>query len=441
MPAPADALSPGPAVHGMSPGTAASDALSPGPAATDALLAALRAAPGDPDLWDRLRAREFPGQRLGLNPGTLGTTAACVRAAQRAFWRDELDACPLGQYQRGRDDLRRARALAGDLWGPAPLALCGGASDTMTRLTLALHARLGPGPVRVLTTGHEHAGGLGGFLRHPGFQVHHLPDAALAAPAAAAEIAAALRPDLLFLSHVTYTTGQVLPIAAHLAALRAALPSLWVVVDAAQALGLVAPALAGADAVVASGHKWLFGPAGTGFLWLSERARVELAPGLAGEPLDPDAPCAAFERAGGHDLSLHASLAAALALHAALGPELVLARSRRLADWFARELHDRLRDRHVAHAFFDPRTGALAPEPPPAEHLLGAVHVHFPDRDPYPAYAALHARGVHLKCIKDLRPTGTALALLRAGLPCYESPARLRRALDLLAAALAGAPL
>ena len=49
-------------------------------------------------------------------------------------------------------------------------------------------------------------------------------------------------------------------------------------------------------------------------------------------------------------------LAAALELHARLGPAAVQARSTALAGWFADELHTRLRDRTVAHAFVDPNT-------------------------------------------------------------------------------------
>lgn len=396
--------------------------------------------PDAPTAWASLRAREFPGARINLNAGTLGTCPRRVRSAQREFWRGGLRAWPLGQYQRGRAATRRVRELACRLWGASNLAVTGGASEAMTRLTLALHARLAPGPIRVLASGHEHAGGISGFLRHPGFALSYLPAAALTRPAALAAHVAELRPSVLLLSQITYTTGLVLPIARHLEAVRAALPGLWVIVDAAQAIGLVPPALAGADAVVASGHKWLFGPPGSGLLWLSERAAHELGPGAAGEPLDPESPCAAFERVGGHDFSVHAGLAAALELHGELGPAAVMDRSRDLAAWFAAELHVRLRDRAVRHQFFDPTTGLADDAPPPADRPIGAVHVQFPALDPYPAYAALDARGIHFKCIKDVRPDGTRLAVLRACIPCYETHARLRRALDHLAAALVGAP-
>ena len=395
--------------------------------------------PSDDD-WETLRLREFPGERCNLNAGTLGTPARTVLAAQQEFWRDELRAWPLGQYRRGREGLQRARALAHALWGPTPVALGAGASETMTRLTLALHARLAPAKIRVLTTGLEHAGGVQGFARHPDFSLHTLPDAALCDHAAFTAEFARVRPQVLLLSQISYCTGQVLPIAALLQAARAVDPDCWTIVDAAQAVGLVPPALESADVVIASGHKWLFGPPGSGLVWLSERARLELAPGWAGEPLDPDAPAAAFERAGGQDLSLHAGMAAALALHAALGPAAILARSQTLAAWFAAELHARLRARDIAHAFFDPPTGLLQTTPPTADRLIGAVHVQFPALDPYPAYAALDARGIHLKCIKSQRPTGARLSLLRFALPCHESFNRLAPALDAIAAALAGAP-
>ncbi len=406
----------------------------------DDLAHCVRAATHDHAHWELLRLREFPGERLNLNAGTLGTPARSVLAAQQAFWGDELRAWPLGQYRRGRAALARARALVAELWGPTPVALTGGASEAMTRLTLALHARLAPAKIRVLTSGHEHPGGVQGFLRHPAFEVIYLADEALADPAALAEQVLRFSPQVLLLSQITYCTGQLLPIAALLLAARAASPALWTIVDAAQAVGLVAPALADADAVVTSGHKWLFGPPGSGLVWLSERARLELAPGWAGEALDPDAPAAAFERAGGQDLSLHAGMAAALALHAALGPAAILARSQTLAAWFAAELHARLRARDIAHTFFDPPTGRLQTTPPTADRLIGAVHVQFPDLDPYPAYAALDARGIHLKCIKSQRPTGARLSLLRFALPCHESFNRLAPALDAIAAALAGAP-
>lgn len=49
---------------------------------------------------------------------------------------------------------------------------------------------------------------------------------------------ASQRPQVLFLSQITYTKGQVIPVARHIAAARAVDPELWAIVDAAQAVGL-----------------------------------------------------------------------------------------------------------------------------------------------------------------------------------------------------------
>jgi hypothetical protein len=51
--------------------------------------------------------------------------------------------------------------------------------------------------------------------------------------------------------------------------------------------------------------------------------------------------------------------------------------------------------------------------------------------DPYPLYGALNARGVHTKCVKA-ELGGETLALLRLGVPWYESEARLGRAVALV---------
>lgn len=63
-----------------------------------------------------------------------------------------------------------------------------------------------------------------------------------------------------------------------------------------------------------------------------------------------------------------------------------------MAALFAAALHAGLKRRGIAHGFFDPWSGELVDEPGDVRPL-GGVHVHFLGVDPYPAYAALDARG------------------------------------------------
>lgn len=404
----------------------------------EGVLTALRERPDDQDLWDRLRVRQFAGARINLDPGSIGTPAQAVRAAMQGFWGDELFACPEGQVQRGRAERRRARALAAALWGGEAPALTAGTSEALRAIAHALRVRLaGSEPPMVLASGHEHPGARAAF--EPGFRWVELTAAALRDPAAVGAIAAGQRAAILLLSQVTWTIGQVIAVREIAGAVRAAAPEVFVVVDAAQALGLVPPALAGADFVVASGHKWLFGPPGVGFAWASARARAEL-PGLAsgGEAAEEGCGGPGLERRGIHDFSVYPGLAAALDLHAALGP-VALRRSRTLASYVGRELHERLGAAGVAHHFFDPATGEERPTPPGAEALLGTVSVGLPGVDVEQVGAALHRGGIHVRAIHERGPGSRRGPLIRIGAPCYESTARVRRAVEALVAAIPSA--
>lgn len=86
----------------------------------------------------------------------------------------------------------------------------------------------------------------------------------------------------IFLSHVSYATGAVLPLN-----VISEMAHLWgaaVVVDGAQGVGAlpVAPADLGADFYTVSGQKWLCGPEGTGALWVAPNWEERLQPGAVG---------------------------------------------------------------------------------------------------------------------------------------------------------------
>ncbi len=360
------------------------------------------------DPWEALRRAQFPADRLNLNPGTLGTPSTAVRAAIAAFRAEDDEAYPLGRYVRGRQALGRARAAAKALWGREP-ALAGGATHTMNLVSLALGRGSRRGPLTVLTTVHEHHGAVAVFERDPVFRVTYLSAGEMVDESAFADRVRRERPAVCLFSQRTWIDGARLPVGHWCTLVGALAPECLRIVDAAQALGVEPLVIDEADVIVASGHKWLGGPAGTGFAWASDRAIDVIGPlWRTGEPLDPDARLAAWEPAGGQDFALYAGIEAALGLYARVGPERVRSRSEVLA-------------RGLAHAL----AGVL----PEAEiDAAGAVvRVRFPEQDPYPLYASLNAQGIHTKCVKVELPTGERVTLLRIGVPWYESPPRLRR--------------
>lgn len=90
------------------------------------------------------------------------------------------------------------------------------------------------------------------------------------------------RTRLIFLSHVTCTTGQIFPID-EVAAL-AEPKGIWLAVDGAQAVANIPIDLAktGADFYAFSGHKWLLGPKRTGIFFIREDLLETLQPSIVG---------------------------------------------------------------------------------------------------------------------------------------------------------------
>ena len=87
-------------------------------------------------------------------------------------------------------------------------------------------------------------------------------------------------------SHVCCTTGLRLP-AAEIADLCRE-QGIYSIVDGAQAIGSIPLSMnqIQADFYVGSGHKWLFGPKGTGFIYINKRIIEEINPVFAGAYTD-----------------------------------------------------------------------------------------------------------------------------------------------------------
>jgi L-cysteine/cystine lyase len=89
---------------------------------------------------------------------------------------------------------------------------------------------------------------------------------------------------LVVISHVLWNTGQVLPLAEIMQALKAVNPEIRVLVDAAQSVGMMPLNLIelGVDFYAFTGHKWCCGPEGVGGLYVSNDARSILKPTFIG---------------------------------------------------------------------------------------------------------------------------------------------------------------
>ena len=136
------------------------------------------------------------------------------------------------------------------------------------------------------------------------------------------------RARLVCLSQVSTLDGRKLP--AREAACLTRERGVPLMLDGAQAVGqypVEVPAL-GCDYYIASGHKWLLGPLGVGFLWVSPDRLAEFRPDFIPDastwvkPGDPPPPVTAALRSelGTHNYALRIGLGRALQIMEALDP-------------------------------------------------------------------------------------------------------------------------
>lgn len=233
----------------------------------------------------------LPATRAGmyLNAGSCGPLPAETQRAMdeqaahelatgrslAAQWRDALE----------RMDEARAGVAAAMVADPADIALTHSTTDGLNAIIASLPWRAGD---RVLTTTHEHPGGLGPLLAlrdRLGVEVEcvDVGDGGDADGVVAAFATALERPARAILaSHVLWTTGAVLPVA-RLADLARAAGAVSII-DGAQSAGAIPVVLdeLGVDAYALPAQKWLLGPEGMGALWVRRGFADATIPALAG---------------------------------------------------------------------------------------------------------------------------------------------------------------
>ena len=229
------------------------------------------------------------GAGIYLNAGTCGPMPAETQhvmveqsARELAIGRAHPDLWPEALQ---RMDEARSAVAATLVADPTDIALTHSTTDGMNLAISALP--WAPGD-RVVTSSHEHPGGLGPLwaLRDRlgiEIEVVDIGDGGDADAVVAGFARALERPArALVVSHVLWTTGAVLPLARLGALARDA--GAVTVIDGAQSAGAIPVNLEdlGVDAYAVPGQKWLLGPEGMGALWVRRDLAEALTPATAG---------------------------------------------------------------------------------------------------------------------------------------------------------------
>jgi isopenicillin-N epimerase len=222
-----------------------------------------------------------------LNHGSFGACPKPVFEAYQGYQR-ELERSPTEVLGRLNQRLPEVRAALGAFVGADAddLVLALNATTALNAITRSFP--LEPGDV-VLGTNHVYGAMANAWTyacqqRGARYETVRIPLPMPPREELAERIWAAVGPRtrVLFLSHITSPTALILPVAELVARAREA--GVGTVLDGAHAVGQIDLDLdaLGADFYVASCHKWLMAPKGTGFLYARREHHASLAPLVVG---------------------------------------------------------------------------------------------------------------------------------------------------------------
>ena len=285
-----------------------------------------------------------------LNTGASGPCPEpVVDAVAEAQRRQEYDACSVDHYTAAADLKGEAREAIADHLGarPSDIALVGATGDGISRIANAIEWEDGD---RVVRTDLEHPSGVLPWRRlaETGVEVTEIacPGGRLPMEEYREAVEGA---RLVCLSSESWLHGTRLPVAEAVEIAHDA--GALVVVDAVQTVGQhpIDVEAWGADAVCASGHKWLLGPWGAGFMYVDPASieafrprhigyRSVSDPTGSGLEYHPDA--SRFE-VSTHAVAPYAGLIEAIELIESIGLDRIESRIERLTDRLKAGLGDR----------------------------------------------------------------------------------------------------
>lgn len=312
-----------------------------------ALLTGLAALPSaalaetDPELyWRRIREEQFslPHWRVFLNNGSLGITPKPVVAAMKAFI-DRSAALDIEEYPRwGYERMDEHRKALAEFVGcnPDELALTHNATEAISLVAQGLDLKTGD---EVLMTDQEHPSGRGAWsvraARH-GIVVRQVP---IPIPPKSPEQLADLmisaigpRTKVLCFSGITTSTGLIMPVREICRAARA--KGVLTLVDGAHMHGQIPFRIdeMDCDFMAASPHKWLFAPAGCGFLYIRREHQDRVFPSVTTDGwVNSSLAAARFMLVGTNNRAIFEGMMAGLQFAKEIGPERIMKRMHQLA--------------------------------------------------------------------------------------------------------------
>ncbi|RYD59115.1 MAG: NAD-dependent epimerase/dehydratase family protein [Sphingobacteriales bacterium] len=377
--------------------------------------------------WKQFREQNFKSDRINLNPGTLGTVSTPVKNVRKNTYSTYiLEGNPIGMYEHGRQKIDDIKNICRELWPSSgyKLMVGNGTSQTVNLLALSMLRAFNKdqsGPYRVITSTHEHPGGIGVFEQLPEYEVHYLSDEVLANERKLRAAIKRIKPSVAFISHVYYDTGNMSPQHNLCSVAKKAAPGCKVILDVTQSIGLYDPPFGIADAIVGSLHKWMFGPHGSGLTWMKADFH-EWIGGVFwnGHGLSSDTQMCNFSLQGGQDFIMYAEIYEALKLYKKTGKDTILQRSGYLSSIFRDKLEETFSANGINYKILN--TTIAAP----------LLSIALTDYNPFDLYSALNAIGIHCKCMVDHKHAGGTHHILRFGMPYYETVDRLEQVITAL---------
>jgi len=302
--------------------------------------------PASPDDWSDVRSQFlFPADLTPMNAANLcPAPRPVVESVER--WSRALDSDPSpGTREKLPVAREESRRLVAEFLGVTPEEIVITRNTSEANNLVSSGLTLGPDD-EVVTFADNHPSALRAWqlkAERMGFRVtvvpqtnpHPGPDHYVEA----FRQALTPRTRILAFSHVTNTTGDLLPAAALCALARER--GVLSLVDGAQTFGVLAvrPAEMGADFYTGSAHKWLCGPREVGILYVRRDVQDRLAPSIISLYAGRVGASRTLEAFGQRDEPAIAALADAVTFQTRIGRERIEQRARELA----RALMDGLR--------------------------------------------------------------------------------------------------